>query len=146
MSRTSPISTSRLSISDRRAETEFSFGELSARASGTPRLFATSSPSVLEKKRRQLPAIVHFLAAHFLIAEHSMIPSDRGTKIIIVFPGFPFVCTLRFPVRFFFTPWLNPRRRAEEGKKFLRKNSRRNHRSVTFRHLYQILRWPAFDF
>jgi len=93
------------------------------------------STNVLEKKKRQLPTIAHFLAAYFLIAERSTIPNDRSTKIIIVFPDFPFVCTLRFPVRFF---ELNPRRRAEEGKD--RKNSR-NHRSVTFWHLYQILRW-----
>lgn len=50
---------------------ELSGRRLNRQASGTrpPRALATSSPSVLEK--RQLPAIAHFLVAHFLIAADS---------------------------------------------------------------------------
>lgn len=116
MSRTSPsFSTNRLSISDKYAETKFLSDELSAQASGTPR-FATSSPSVLEKKKMSITSDRSFSSGTFPYrrAQHD-IPNDRGTKIIIVFPGFPFVCTLRFPVRFFVTPRLNPYREGRKG-------------------------------
>jgi hypothetical protein len=129
--------------------------ELSVRASGTPRGTRLLSSrhrrrAFLRRKKPSITSDRSFSSGTFPYrrAQHDSKRRDRGTKIIIVFPGFPFVCTLRFPVRFFVTPQLNPRRVGEwrEGKAW--KNSRRNHRSVTFRHLYQILRWRrrAFDF
>lgn len=122
VSRTSPISTSRLSISDKHAEREFPL-PLTSFPSGTPRLLGLRHRrrAFLKKKKKKKTPITgdrSFSSGTFPYrqAQHDSERRDRGTKIIIVFPGFPFVCTLRFPVRFFVTPRLNPRRRAETRK------------------------------